>query len=95
MGDLHYQADVPKGTMLVNWNSVPRPQALVFRSTFERIGDYTRSQPTGPSAGRIYRKNLGWGTDTPDNWWIYFCEPDPKPGYVAHVPCQAIIMEGC
>lgn len=88
---IHYQREVPRGTLITN---DIRETVLVFRSTFNRIADYTRSQPTGPSVGRIYRKNLGWGKETSDNWWIYFCKPDPEPGYVAHVPRKATILEG-
>ncbi len=72
--------------------------ALIKEELFFRISDYTRSQPTAPSVGRIYRKALNWpalqgnfrhGEDP--NWYFYLCvpTPDPRPMFaksVDHVP---------
>lgn len=64
---------------------------------FEGIGDYTRSQPTGPSAGRVYRKNLMWDKvnhpDEPDNWFIFWCrKPMSAPTMIDHHPYKPIIL---
>lgn len=83
MGDIHWLKDVPLDTL--TWDD---QHAHVTEATFNRIGDYTRSQPTGPSPGRIYKKALNWpnlqnGGDP--NWFIYICEEDPDdPSMVLH-----------
>ena len=63
---------------------------------FEHISDYTRSQPTGPSVGRIYRKAFNWPALNPEsypeyvaqqgtdpNWYFFLCvkTPDPRPDF--------------
>lgn len=74
----------------------PRGRACVIRrELFEQISDYTRSQPTGPSPGRIYRKALNWpalSRQYPDrfgedpNWFIYVCVRAFDGSGVDHVP---------
>lgn len=79
MGDIHYLKDMTAGEYYFKGDAV-----LMTHRLFERIGDYTRSQPTGPSVGRVYRKNLDWRPDTPDNWWLFICERDLDPRYILH-----------
>lgn len=67
---------------------------ILTREIFDQLSDYSRSQPTAPSVGRVYKKNLGWPTDMPDNWYYYECIRDPDdPKYVLHVPRKIIIAE--
>lgn len=74
MGDISWLKDVPEGTMLCNSNGV-----LVMRSTFDRLNDYTRSMPTGPSPGRVWKRALYWTALMPShehfgedpNWFVY------------------------
>jgi hypothetical protein len=73
---------------------LPDKRILIEKSMFLQISDYTRSQPTSPSPGRIYRKNLGWPNDMPDNWFVYFCERDPADeAYVLHHPYRVELVE--
>jgi hypothetical protein len=91
MGDIDYLKDVPAGALLVNKE---RNEVAVLRSTFDRIGDYTRSQPTAPSPGRIYRKNFGWPSSMDDRWFVYVVEQDPNDdGWVFQYPYEALILE--
>jgi hypothetical protein len=101
MGDIHYVREIPEGTMLV-----ARKEVLLFESTFNRIGDYTRSKPTAPSPGVIYRKALHWtalweGHEGEDpNWWVYITIVCPgghknhKDGCIEHTPRRPVILEG-
>ena len=53
----------------------------ITQRQFDSILDYTRSQPTAPSPGRVYKKNLGWLPQHHDNWFMYICRrawDDPK-----------------
>jgi len=83
-------------------------ECLIDRDLFFRISDYTRSQPTAPSPGRIYRKALFWTALYPDqypnsihkdpNWFLFLCveTPDSRPKYkksVDHVPFHATFMD--
>lgn len=80
MGDIHYVRDCPEGTILFNSTGV-----LVRQSTFDRLGDYTRSMPTGPSPGRIWRRanfftalmpsHEHFGMDP--NWFVYVAQLCP------------------
>lgn len=78
---------------------------LIDRDLFEKISDYTRSQPTGPSAGRIYRKALWWTALVPGhqhfgqdpNWHFFLCVPTPdsRPEFaksVDHVPFKVTFL---
>lgn len=62
------------------------------QATFERIGDYTRSQPTTPSAGRVYRKNLNPNGDL-QNWFIYIVIDDPAGDGQLNVPYRVVLNE--
>lgn len=65
---------------------------LITQAAFDRLSDYTRSQPTSPSPGRIYKKNLHW-TGPPANWFVYVCALDPAdPTWVLHHGRQAVIV---
>src|SRR4051794_27474468 len=86
MGDIHYFIEMPIDQYRYDNNVL-----IVTPELFERIGDYTRSQPTSPSPGRIYRKNLGWHKQFPDNWWAYLCEPSAEEGYVDHRPLRLVV----
>lgn len=93
MGDIDYARDLPAGTFFAEDRGEHRRTVVIERATFERIGDYTRSQPTGPSPGRVYRKNLGWAPEHPDRWFVYWCQPDPTdPKFTLHYPFEALIV---
>lgn len=90
----HYLKDLDEESYaLVNVDQNPR--ILIERSAFNSIGDYTRSQPTGPSPGRVYRCNLGWHPDMADNWFVYVCEAGTgkDEGWVVHRPYKAVIVD--
>lgn len=86
MGDISWLKDCPEGTILFNSTGV-----LVLRSTFDRLNDYTRSMPTGPSPGRVWKRSLFWTALMPShenfgqdpNWFVYVAQlcpgiDDPK-----------------
>lgn len=82
MSHIHYLKDVPSGAMLLD---TATHACVVDRHVFEHIGNYTRSQPTSPSPGRIYRKDLNWPDPDAPNWFIYVTELDPEdPKFVLH-----------
>lgn len=86
MGDIHYFVEMP-----VEEYRYDRHVLIVTPELFRRIGDYTRSQPTSPSPGRIYKKNLGWHKQFPNNWWVYLCEPSTENGFVDHRPLRLVV----
>ena len=104
MGHVHYQKDIDWDQCLIDDLTVPVKDRLVFmpQKIFDSIGDYTRSCPTSPSAGRIYKKALNWPAlygdyrhDEDPNWWIFLCENDPdEEGYVLHHPFKVVISDG-
>jgi hypothetical protein len=67
----------------------------IDKDLFFQVSDYTQSQPTGPSPGRIYRKALNWPALYPDqypkryainpdpNWFLFLCvkTPDSRPEF--------------
>lgn len=76
-------------------------ECLITRELFEKISDYTRSQPTSPSPGRIYRKAMDWPALWPEqypdfkgqdpNRFVFLCvrTPDSRPEFdesTDHVP---------
>lgn len=93
MGDIHYLKDIPKGTYTFD-----RKTAVVTIEVFKRLADYTRSCPTGPKPGRIYKKLGNWDEmrKYPDHesfWWVYYCIRDPKdPKYVLHIPRRLLVV---
>lgn len=95
MGDVHYRHEMPGAEYRIEGDP-ETGVAVVTERLFARIGDYTRSSPTGPSPGRVYRKNLGWGADTPDSWWLFLCEAapadDPRGG-VLHYPYRVVLVD--
>jgi hypothetical protein len=65
---------------------------LITTAAFEKLADYTRSQPTSPSPGRVYKKNLHW-SGPPDNWFVYVCALDPEDSnYVLHHGRVAVLV---
>lgn len=93
MGDIHYWKDIPDRG--ISWSlSTLHDYATVTQEVFDRLADYSRSQPTGPSSGRVYKKNLGWHPDDEDAWYIYMCIRDPNDEkFVLHVPRKLRIGE--
>lgn len=85
MGDIHYFVEMP-----VEQYRYDRHIMIVTPELFRRIGDYTQSQPTSPSPGRIYKKNLHW-SGPPTNWWVYLCEKSKMEGYVDHRPLRLVM----
>lgn len=88
-GHVHYLRELPQSDFLLD--DVERPVGQRFMlctsAVFWSIADYTRSQPTGPSPGRVYRKDLLWpyahvrvgllgmsgGIAVAANWFVYVC----------------------
>lgn len=44
---------------------------LMTRAAFLGLDDYTRSRPTGPSVGRIWRRSMQWSSKDSPNWFVY------------------------
>ncbi len=90
-----------RGEILWDPLTVPNKDrcAVMAVETLESIGDYSRSSPTAPSAGRIYRKALTWDLDNTgrlvfSNWWVFRCEADPAdPKGTYHHPFRALVIE--
>ncbi len=92
MGKYDYLKEVEDSIELKWDDDAEKRYILLDEATFEGIGDYTRSSPTGPSPGRIYKKNFGWAPNTPDNWWVYITERDPEDDeYVLHHPYKPVM----
>lgn len=99
MGDIHYLKDVPDGDITFVGRLHDDDDLGTFveitSHTFWRIGDYTRSQPTAPSPGRVYRKDLMWSDPENPNWFIYICMRDPNdPACTLHVPHKVVLTDG-
>ena len=95
MGSISWMKEIPSGTAL--WDSLARPSGdrfvVITLEVFGEIGDYSRSMPTGPSPGRVYRKNMHW-SGPPSNWFIYVCKADPdEEGYTLHHPYKPILVD--
>jgi hypothetical protein len=69
------------------------PIILITPALFWSLSDYTQSLPTGPRAGRVYRKNLSWQHDAPDNWFVYFVEDAPDGDGQLHHPYMACVID--
>lgn len=79
---------------------------VIARSQWDQVDAYDASIPTGPSAGRVYRRRAergiewGWATKLVDNALVCCvqCEndehPEPREGYVDHIRYDALIVEG-
>lgn len=94
-GHVHYLSELDDEDYAVLPDAVDGThRILITEDALRSIGDYTRSQPTGPSPGRVYRKNLGWAPEHPDSWWVYVCEADPAdPTYTLHHPHRAEVVQ--
>lgn len=86
-GSVHWARDVAPGEMLRD-----DKHCVITRAALESIADYTQSRPTGPSPGRIYRKNLHW-SGPPSNWFVYICEPDAEPGFTLHRGLPVLLVD--
>lgn len=67
-------------------------EMLLDQRTFDAIDDYTRSMPTGASAGRIWKRNLGWPPDMADNWFVHIVINAPDGDGQLHVPYTPVIV---
>lgn len=67
-------------------------EIMLDQKTFDSIGDYTRSMPTGASAGRIWKRNLGWPDDVEDNWFVHLVVDAPDGDGQLHVPYKPVIV---
>lgn len=67
-GPEHYAVDLSE----IRTRPTSERVCVVSQELFDALDDYTRSCPTSPRSGRVYKKNLDWRPETPDNWWIYF-----------------------
>lgn len=87
-------------------NTARGGECLISRDLFFQISDYTQSQPTGPSPGRMYRKALFWPALRPreypeyigrdPNWFLFLCVRTPDSRYaesVDHVPFHVTFLE--
>ena len=88
MSDFHYLDKIPTAEIFVD-----EDQVLLTQSMFGLLAEYSSTLPTGPSPGRIYRKNTRWFAPTSQisDWRIVICEPDDKPGWVLHRPRRPVI----
>ena len=88
MSEFHYVAKIPEAECFIDDD-----QILLTQRVFDGLGEYSCSLPTGPSPGRIYRRNLRWPKESrnPSNWLVYICEPDTKPGWVVHRQRRPVI----
>lgn len=88
MNHIHWVRDLPAW----GWEEIGGEFHLT-QEIFDNIADYTQSMPTGPSPGRIYKKNLHW-SGPPSNWHIYVCWRDKEyPDAVSHTPLRAVIID--
>lgn len=106
MGQTSWTREI-RGPLVWDDLSVPIEKRIVLISEreFLRLDDYTRSCPTGPSPGRVYRKALNWpalhpehhpnraAADPDPNWWVYRCErADDDPKAVDHHPFKPVFV---
>lgn len=83
---IHYLKEVPLDAIASDGDNV-----VIRRDVFEQLADYTRSHPTAPSSGRIFRKNLHW-SGPPDNWFVYICWGDGDTDGVWNRGMKALIV---
>lgn len=98
--------DMPPGEFAIvgerrydNGEVGPLPLFVVTEVVFGRIANYTRSTPTGPRPGRVYRKLSNWhqvetvGADP--LWYVYVCDREPgSEDAVLHHPHEAVVVPG-
>ncbi len=77
-----------KGVESEKWRT-----AVFFRSTFEGIDEYAYTIPTGPSAGRIYRRPAR-DERGPNQSYVKVVYDDPVMGDQIHIPYKVHIIEG-
>jgi hypothetical protein len=63
-GPEHYAVDLSE----IRTRPTPERVCVVSQQLFDALDDYTRSCPTSPSSGRVYKKNLGWRPFSPAGW---------------------------
>jgi hypothetical protein len=80
---LHFLTDFPEN----HW-AILDARMLVSQYVFDNLAEYSCSTPTGPSVGRIYKRNLVFPNEPllQVDWRVFICEEDPRPGWVAHHP---------
>lgn len=94
---VHYVRDCPQKPHLSeppahNPIDPHRREIKLTQETFDALGDYTRSLPTGPSEGRIYKKNFGWPAHVDDNWFVYIVIKATDGCGMMHVPYTPVIV---
>lgn len=97
---IHYTKDMRCPVLWDELSIPPRDRIVIMsKQEFEQIGDYSRSCPTGPSPGRVYRKALNWPAlicndeDEDPNWWVYRCErAEDDPHAVDHHPFKPVFL---
>lgn len=88
-----WREEMPSEEYLVDGLEVEGRVVLMTQGVFDQLMDYSRSLPTGPSPGRVYKKNYGWPDDMPDNWFFFYCDTDPDDSaYVVHHPYQIVVV---
>ncbi len=97
MGYCHYVKDLP-GKIHLSEPPTHKPlephrrEMRLDQRTFDSIGDYTRSMPTGASEGRIWKRNLGWPAHMDDNWFVHLVINAPDGDGQLHVPYTPVIV---
>lgn len=71
MSKINYLKDIPLDSIVCDKDTV-----VMKREIFEQLADYSRSHPTGPKPGRIFRKALNWSNKQDPNWFVYICWSD-------------------
>ena len=54
MGSISYVREIPSDQVIID---TEHRRAVIDRDVFLRIDEYATSTPTGPSAGRVYRRS--------------------------------------
>lgn len=62
----HYLRDFAADAFLFDDDHV-----MCDAATFLALDDYTRSMPTGPSEGRVWRCARNWSNAARPNWFVY------------------------
>jgi hypothetical protein len=85
-GPEHYAVDLSE----IRTRPTSERVCVVSQQLFDVLDDYTRSCPTSPRSGRVYKKNLGWRPFSPSGWDAHlapygFREDEPDQWWVYFV----------
>lgn len=70
---------------------------VITASEWAKIDAYNFSTPTGPSVGRVYRRDGAeraamFGEPVPYPHYIYVCVAAAQEGWVDHIPYEALVL---